>query len=191
MCAGAAVYSAINQAGVRWPDRVGILSMGGLGHLAVQFASKMGCQVVVFSHSAAKEAEARRLGALEFYNLAGTQDTDPPVPVDHLLLTGSNQPDWARIIPLVRRGGTISAMTVDPVELQGLSCMDMVMNTIKIQGSLPATRRLHREMLAFAARHGIAPVVEIFPFDEQGINAAADKLRSGKMRYRGVMERSG
>ncbi|KAK7725559.1 hypothetical protein SLS63_008013 [Diaporthe eres] len=112
----------------------------------------------------------------------------PPQAIDCLLLTGAQQPDWSRVIPLVKRGGTISAMTVDPAELR-LPYMDLVMNAVQIQGNLPAPPRLHREMLEFAAQHGIAPIIETFPFDEEGINAAMEKLRSGKMRYRGVIER--
>lgn len=191
MCAGAAVYSALHRAGIRWSDRVGVYGLGGLGHMAVQFAAKMGCKVVVYSHSATKESEAYRLGATEFCDFSSATGTDqPPQAIDCLLLTGSQQPDWSRMIPIMRRGGTISAMTVDPTELR-LPYMDLVMNAIQIQGSLPATPRLHREMLEFAAQHGIAPVIETFSFDEEGINLAMEKLRTGKMRYRGVIERMG
>lgn len=189
MCAGAAVYSAIYRAGIRWSDRVGVYGLGGLGHMAVQFAAKMGCKVVVYSHSATKESEAYRLGATEFYDLSRAVGTDqPPQAIDCLLLTGAQQPDWSRMIPLIRRGGTISAMTVDPTELR-LPYMDLVMNAVQIQGSLPAPPRLHREMLEFAAQHGIAPIIETFSFDEEGINVAMERLRDGKMRYRGVIER--
>lgn len=189
MCAGAAVYSAIYRAGIRWSDRVGVYGLGGLGHMAVQFAAKMGCKVVVYSHSATKESEAYRLGATEFFNLSSEAGPDqPPQAIDCLLLTGAQQPDWSRMIPLIRRGGTISAMTVDPTELR-LPYMDLVMNAVQIQGSLPAPPRLHLEMLEFAAQHGIAPIIETFSFDEEGINVAMEKLRAGKMRYRGVIER--
>lgn len=189
MCAGAAVYSAIYRAGIRWSDRVGVYGLGGLGHMAVQFAAKMGCKVVVYSHSATKKSEAYGLGATEFYDLSGAVGADqPPQAIDCLLLTGSQQPDWSRMMPFIRRGGTISAMTVDPAELR-LPYMDLVMNAVQIQGSLPAPPRLQREMLEFATQHGIVPIIETFSFDEEGINAAMEKLRSGKMRYRGVIER--
>ncbi|KAG6353568.1 hypothetical protein INS49_005530 [Diaporthe citri] len=149
MCARAAVYSAMYRAGIRWSDRVGVYGLGGLGHMAVQFAAKMGCMVIVYSHSATKKSEAYH---------------QPPRAIDCLLLTGAQQPDWSRMIPIVRRGGTISAMTVDPTELC-LPYMDLVMTAVQIQGSLPATPRLHREMLGFAAQYGIAPIIETFSFD--------------------------
>ncbi|GAW21124.1 hypothetical protein ANO14919_106410 [Xylariales sp. No.14919] len=156
MCAGAAVYSALQRARVRSSDRVGILGMGGLGHLAVQFAAKMGCDVVC------------------------------------LLVTAAQQPTWTDVIPWVRKGGTISAMTVDPTELnfKSLPFSDLLMNGIEIQGSLPAPREMHKGMLKFAAFHKIFPMIDIFSFTEEGILVAMMALRDGKIRYRAVLEAS-
>ncbi len=90
-CAGATVYSAlIDNAKPR--DRVGVMGIGGLGHLAIQFAAAMGCAVVVFSTTAAKEAEARSFGATEFVLLEDADKISAPVNV--LLLTGAKYPDW-------------------------------------------------------------------------------------------------
>lgn len=192
MCAGAAVYSALDSLSVRWSDRVGIMGIGGLGHLAIQFASKMGCQVVAYSQTEKKRADAENMGATEFHCLtqpAGSRPPTVPSPVDHLLLTSAKQPDWAEVIPLVRRGGTIVTMTVDPEELR-VPYMELVMNCISIRGSLPALSRLHREMLCFVASHGISPMVEIFPFSEDGINQAMENLRKGAVRYRAVVEQA-
>ncbi|KAJ4263406.1 hypothetical protein NW762_006225 [Fusarium torreyae] len=189
MCAGAAVYSALNAVQVRWSDRVGVVGIGVLGHLAIQFAAKMGCHVVAYSHSPNKQADAVAFGAAEFQCLSswdGKKMTGDPGPVDHLLLAVSQQPDWGKIIPLVRRGGTIVAMTVDPDELR-VPYMELVMNAISIRGSLPAPPRLHQEMLQFAAFQRVLPTVQTFPFTEDGINEAMDKLRKGKIRYRAVV----
>lgn len=72
------------------------MGIGGLGHLAIQFASKMGCNVVVFSGSAGKREEAMRLGASEFYTAEDLKKEDTPKDfVDHLLVTTSQMPDWA------------------------------------------------------------------------------------------------
>lgn len=94
MCAGAAVYSALRSAGVQWHHRVGVLGLGGLGHLAVQYAAKMGCHVTAYSHSSGKEEAARNLGALDFQVLGDTSTSSRAV--DCLLLTGSQQPDWSQ-----------------------------------------------------------------------------------------------
>jgi D-arabinose 1-dehydrogenase-like Zn-dependent alcohol dehydrogenase len=86
MYAGAAVYSAIQRAAVRSADCVGILGMGGLGHLAIQFVASMGCQVVVFSTSADKKLEAFSYGAHEFYSSEEMVNKDAKEPVDCMLV---------------------------------------------------------------------------------------------------------
>ncbi|KAF5627690.1 NADP(H)-dependent alcohol dehydrogenase [Fusarium sp. NRRL 25303] len=188
MCAGAAVYSALRSAQVQWYHRVGVLGLGGLGHLAVQYAAKMGCHVTVYSHSSGKEKAARKLGASDFQVMG---DSSPPSrAVDCLLLTGAQQPNWSQALPLVRRGGAITAVTVDSSELR-CPYGEILMNAIRIQGSLPAAPNVQREMLSFSALHAINPVIETFPFTESGINEAMEKLRQGKMRYRGVLSMEG
>ncbi|CCT72899.1 related to ADH7-NADP(H)-dependent alcohol dehydrogenase [Fusarium fujikuroi IMI 58289] len=188
MCAGAAVYSALRSAQVQWYHRVGVLGLGGLGHLAVQYAAKMGCHVTVYSHSSGKEKAARKLGASDFQVMG--ESSPPSRAVDCLLLTGAQQPDWSQALSLVRRGGVISAVTVVSSELR-CPYGEILMNAIRIQGSLPAAPNLQREMLSFSALHGIKPVIETFPFTEKGINEAMEKLRQGKMRYRGVLAMEG
>ncbi|EXM19131.1 Polyketide synthase, enoylreductase domain [Fusarium oxysporum f. sp. vasinfectum] len=184
MCAGAAVYSALRSAGVQWHHRVGVLGLGGLGHLAVQYAAKMGCHVTAYSHSSGKKEAARNLGASDFQVLRDTSASSRTV--DCLLLTGSQQPNWSQALSLVQRGGVISAVTVDSSELR-CSYGEVLMNAMRIQGSLPAAPNVQREMLNFSALHGIKPIIETFPFTEDGINQAMEKLRQGRMRYRGVL----
>ncbi|UPL03104.1 hypothetical protein LCI18_014038 [Fusarium solani-melongenae] len=92
MCAGAAGYSALRSAGVQSHHRVGVLYLGGLGHLAVQYAAKMGCYVTVYSRSSSKDEAARKLGASGFQVMGS--DHVPGRAVDCLLLAGAQQPDW-------------------------------------------------------------------------------------------------
>jgi D-arabinose 1-dehydrogenase-like Zn-dependent alcohol dehydrogenase len=92
-CAGATVYSALVN-NVKPRDRVGIVGVGGLGHLAIQFAAKMGNEVVVFSTTKDKEAEARSFGASEFVLLDEPEKISAPVQV--LLVTGATYPDWSK-----------------------------------------------------------------------------------------------
>ncbi|WYZ36325.1 hypothetical protein EsH8_XII_000075 [Colletotrichum jinshuiense] len=189
MCAGAAVYSALKAAQVHKGSRVGIMGVGGLGHLAIQFAAQMGSHVVAISHSPGKEADSRGFGASEFVCLSEAECGSALKSLkllDIILLTGSHQPEWKTIIPMLRRGGVVFAITVDPEDLK-VSYMDLVMNAISIRGSLPCSPPLHKEMLEFAATHGVLPVIESFAFTEDGINKAIEKLCSGHMRYRGVI----
>lgn len=90
-CAGATVYSALVDV-VKPFQRVGIIDIGGLGHLAIQYANKLGAEVVVFSTSRNKEAEAKGFGASEFYLLNETEKVTAPI--DILVVAGSHYPDW-------------------------------------------------------------------------------------------------
>lgn len=92
-CAGATTYNALVQV-VKPGDRVGIIGIGGLGHLAIQFARKLGTEVVVFSTSKSKEEEARKLGASEFYLLDELEKL--PKPIHTLVVAGSKYPDWEK-----------------------------------------------------------------------------------------------
>lgn len=94
-CAGATVYSALAGT-VKARDRVGIVGIGGLGHLAIQFAAKMGAEVVVFSTSRDKEAEAKGFGASEFVLLDEPDKVSKPVQV--LVIAGSHYPDWEKYV---------------------------------------------------------------------------------------------
>ncbi|KAE8373913.1 chaperonin 10-like protein [Aspergillus bertholletiae] len=147
MCAGSAVFSPLHKFKVSPTDRVGVLGVGGLGHLAIQFAAKMGCQVVVLSGTQSKRAEALALGATEFH--AFTDHPPSMEPLDHLLVTSAQQPNWGSIFEIMAPGGTIYALTVDMNEMK-LPYLPLVMKALRIQGSLPATRGSQREMLQFA-----------------------------------------
>jgi D-arabinose 1-dehydrogenase-like Zn-dependent alcohol dehydrogenase len=93
-CAGSTVYSALIQH-YKHGMRIGVLGIGGLGHLAIQFANKLGAHVTVFSTTASKEEEARKFGAHHFVVL-GQEKKQVKQPIDLLLLTGSKTPDWNR-----------------------------------------------------------------------------------------------
>jgi D-arabinose 1-dehydrogenase-like Zn-dependent alcohol dehydrogenase len=93
-CAGATVYSAL-KATVTPEKRVGIIGIGGLGHLAIQYAAKMGAHTVVYSTSADKEAEARSFGAKEFYLVSEMYEKQEK-PIDVFVIAGTRYPDWEK-----------------------------------------------------------------------------------------------
>lgn len=93
MCGGATVWSPLYDFGLRAGARVGILGVGGLGHMAIQFASKMGMEVVVFSSSENKRQQAMDLGASEFYVASGPGSLDKVDKINALLITASVLPD--------------------------------------------------------------------------------------------------
>jgi D-arabinose 1-dehydrogenase-like Zn-dependent alcohol dehydrogenase len=101
MCAGGTVFNAMHLHGMLPTDRVGVIGVGGLGHLAIQFAAKMGCEVVVFSGTENKREEAMNLGASEFYATKNVQKLEIGAPLKHLFVTTSKQPEWKQCVPSV------------------------------------------------------------------------------------------
>ncbi|RHZ72394.1 hypothetical protein CDV55_108412 [Aspergillus turcosus] len=203
MCGGATVWCALTCYDIKPGDRVGIQGIGGLGHMAIQFASKLGCDVVVFSSSAAKKDEATGLGANEFHTMENGGLRNAVRPVKHLLWCGNAAPDfsklvplflmreivahlYSRILPVMSPDSTIYLLTVS-TEQPPLPVMPLISNGIRIQGSAVASRVAVRKMLRFVSLHGIRPIIMTWPMTKDGIQAAFQILEQGKMRYRGVI----
>ena len=186
MCGGSTVFNALHVAQVRPTARVGIVGVGGLGHLAIQFASKMGCQVVVFSGTDSKKEEALKLGATEFYATKGVKELKVSKPIDNLVVTTSSQPDWQQYLNVLAPGAVISPLSVDAGELK-IPYMPLLVTGLRIQGGIVSARQVHREMLEFAAVHKIKPVKMTFPLTLEGVKDSLQTLQDGKMRYRGVL----
>ncbi|KAF2732907.1 GroES-like protein [Polyplosphaeria fusca] len=185
-CGGATVFNALRMYNVQPTDRVGIIGVGGLGHLAIQFASKMGCEVVVLSGSESKREEAMRLGASQFVAMKGKTSLDIGAKLNVLLVTTSMQPSWDLILPVMAPDSIVFPLTVSEDHFQ-IPYMPFLMAGIRIQASIVAARHIHRKMLHFAAQHNIRPIVQEFPMSEEGINKAMQTLNDGHMRYRGVL----
>ena len=151
MCAGATVFAPFLRGHVSPTDRVGILDVGGLGHLAIQFAAKIGCEVVVLSRSSKKEEEARTLGATEFHVFS--KGGGPPKTlenlIDHLLVTSAKQPDWGVVFEIMSNGGTIHPITITKGEMK-FPYMAIIDKALQIKRNLPTSRPAHRSMLEFA-----------------------------------------
>lgn len=183
-CGGATTFSALN--GIKPSDTVGIMGVGGLGHLAIQFAAAMGCRVVVLSGSDKKKAEAMKLGAHEFIATTGAKELTVSTPLNRLLVTAAVPPNWDVILPIMAPRSSIYPLSVSQGKLE-IPYMGLIMQGIAVQGSLVASRSLHRQMLEFAALHQIKPISETFPMTEQGIKEAMDKLERGEVYYRAVL----
>ncbi|KAE8154612.1 chaperonin 10-like protein [Aspergillus avenaceus] len=188
MCAGATVWTCLTEYGVRPTDRVGVMGIGGLGHLAIKLASAMGCHVVVLSSSERKREEAMAFGASEYHVFKAGEEIKDCKPLKHLLLCGSANVDYSSIIPLMDIHGSVYPLTVD-FKPSALPLLTMCFKGIRVQGSLVASRKSMRSLLQFAADKKIEPTIMTFPFHEAGIEDAMQTLRDGKMRYRGVLVR--
>ncbi|KAL4939425.1 hypothetical protein BDV06DRAFT_198946 [Aspergillus oleicola] len=183
-CGGATVFNALD--GVRSTDTVGVLGVGGLGHLAIQFAAKMGCRVVVLSGSDRKREEALRLGAHEFITTKGATEISISTQLNRLIVAAAVPPNWDLLLPILAPRAQIYPLTVSPGNFE-IPYMTLVLSGIQIIGSQVPPRAIHRKMMEFAALHGIEPILETFPLTEEGIAQAMDKLDRGEVNYRAVL----
>jgi alcohol/geraniol dehydrogenase (NADP+) len=185
MCAGITVYSPLRNHGVRPSSRVGVIGIGGLGHLGIQFAKAFGAEVTAFSTSKEKEAEARKLGAHNFVN---TRDTGALKKIggsfDLLLSTVNADQDWQAYVTALRPTGTLCvvAASPSPIQVQGFS---LITGEKTIAGSNTGSPRDLSEMLDVAARHGVKAVTEKFAMAKA--NDAVAKVKKNQVRYRAVL----
>ncbi|KAK3313432.1 chaperonin 10-like protein [Apodospora peruviana] len=187
-CAGATVYTALRDT-VKPTDRVGIIGIGGLGHLAIRFASKMGTEVVVFSTSRDKESEARGFGASEFVLLSELDKVSKPV--DVLVVAGARYPDWSKVLvkEVLARAGIIIPLPAPTMGPLVLPADNLMWEGYNVHSSLVASRVPHTEMLEFAARHKIKPTIQLYKFEgAETIKTVFDNLENNKVRYRAVLE---
>ncbi|KAI8954367.1 GroES-like protein [Xylaria longipes] len=186
-CAGATVFNALHAYQTQPTETVGIMGVGGLGHLAIQFAAKMGCRVVVLSGSDSKKDEALALGAHEFVAMKGKTELEVSRPLDRLLVTTSFQPSWDQVLPIMAPRAVIYPLSVSSDNFE-VPYMRMLENGITIQFSVVASRIVHQRMLDFAAIHQIKPIIQLFDMTEEGILDAMEKLDQGKIHFRAVLK---
>ncbi|KAI0887590.1 GroES-like protein [Annulohypoxylon maeteangense] len=185
-CAGATVFAALRAHDTQPTETIGVIGLGGLGHMAIQFAAKMGNRVVVLSGTERKREEAMKLGAHEFVAIKGKDKIEVEFPINRLLVTTSAQPNWELLMPIMAPRSAVYLMSVASGNME-VPYMPLVYQGIAVKGSLVASRILHREMLAFAALHNIKPITEVFPMTEEGIKNAIERLESGAIHLRAVL----
>ncbi|KAJ1942051.1 hypothetical protein FBU59_003314 [Linderina macrospora] len=187
MCAGTTVFAPMLRKGVKKGDRVGVIGIGGLGHLAIQYAHALGAEVVAFSHSPTKKQQATELGASIFVDTSNKEELDAVQgTLNYLLITSnakSNQyNDYVRWMDYE---GHIITLAVPEGEMR-FTPIDFVMSEVNITGSLVGGRNIVKQTLDFAAKHNIRPIIERFPMAK--VNEALEHMHQGKARYRIVLE---
>lgn len=185
LCAGITVYSPLRNHGVRPSSRVGIIGIGGLGHIGLQFAKAFGADVTAFSTSKDKEDEAKAMGATHFVY---TRDTGALKKIagsfDFLLSTVSADQDWQAYIGALRPKGTLCVVGVPPSPLQ-LQAFPLIGGQKAISGSPTGSPHDLHEMLDVAARHGVKAITERFSMAKA--NEAVAKVKKNQVRYRAVL----
>jgi uncharacterized zinc-type alcohol dehydrogenase-like protein len=184
-CGGITVYSPIRRH-ARPQSRVGVIGIGGLGHLAIRFARAFGCEVTAFSSTPDKETEARALGAHHFVS---SVDDDAlraqGESFDLIVSTVNRSLNWKRYVTALRPDGVLSFVGAldEPLTIPtGL----LLSGRRSISGNPIGGRVAIREMLDFAARHQIGAQVEVLAMAE--VNTALERLRRNDVRYRFVLK---
>jgi uncharacterized zinc-type alcohol dehydrogenase-like protein len=183
MCAGLTVYSAL-QKYARSPGlKVAVLGVGGLGHLAIQFAHAFGCEVTAMSSSPNKKEQALGFGADRFL-LSTDKDgmREAAYGFDLVLCTANHGIDWGTLLMSLKKRGRLLLVGFPDIEMNST---DLVAHELSISGSLIGNPPLMRAMLSFAQEHGIRPMVEQMPMSR--VNHALRKVRENKARYRIVL----
>jgi alcohol/geraniol dehydrogenase (NADP+) len=187
LCGGITVYNPIRQHGVNPTSRVGVIGIGGLGHMALQFARAFGADVTAFSTSAAKEAEATALGAHHFVNTRDSKELKKLAGhFDFILSTINADQDWNVYVQALRPTGKLVFVGVPPKPIS-LQVVPLVAGMRGVAGSPSGSPWQIREMLDVAARHGVKAQTEKFAFDK--VNVALNKVRKNHVRYRAVLAR--
>ena len=186
LCAGITTYSPLRQWGCKRGDRVGVVGLGGLGHMAVKLAGAMGAEVTVLSSAKSKEADARRLGAHAF-ELTKGGDTFPKLAgrFDLLIDTVSAPHDYNRYLTLLRPFGAMVLVGVPP-EPAALAPASLIGGNKRLAGSLIGGIAETQAMLGYCAEHKIVSDIEVIPI--QKINEAYERMLVGDVRFRFVID---
>src|SRR5215469_2313487 len=185
LCGGITVFAPLLIHNVPSTARVGIIGIGGLGHMALQFANKWGCEVHAFTTSDSKQAEAQKLGAHYVHNTKQDGALKKLSRSLDLIISTINAPqDLPGFLETLAPNGCFHNVgaVLKPLEVPAFS---LILGQKSLAGSPTGSPTAIDHMLEFSARHSVAPVVEFFPMSK--VNDAIERLRSGKARYRIVL----
>ena len=186
LCAGITTYSPLRQWNCKKGDRVGVVGLGGLGHMAVKLAASMGAEVTVLSTSRSKEADARRLGAGAFEITRDATTFEKLARRFHLIIDAiSAAHDYNAYLGMVRPQGALVLVGIPP-EPSPVAASSVVNGNKRFAGSMIGGIRETQEMLDYCAAREIAADVEIIPI--QKINEAYERMIRGDVHYRFVID---
>jgi uncharacterized zinc-type alcohol dehydrogenase-like protein len=186
LCGGITVFSPFMNFGIKPTDRVGVVGIGGLGHMALKFARAWGCEVTAFTSSDSKREEALQLGAHQVVSSVDpAQMKDLRGRLDLVLVTVNVMLNWKALMGTLAPNGRLHLVGVLPQPME-MEVGPLIGGQRSVSGSPTGSRQDIDTMLEFAARHGIEPQTEHYPMSR--INDALDHLRAGKARYRVVLD---
>ncbi|AMK76382.1 MULTISPECIES: NAD(P)-dependent alcohol dehydrogenase [Methylomonas] len=187
LCAGITTYSPLRHWKIGKGHKVGIVGLGGLGHMGVKFAHAFGAEVVLFTTSPGKEADAKRLGASEVVISKHADEMEKHLnSFDFILNTVAAQHDLDQYLSLLKRDGTMCLVGVPSEPHPSPNVGNLIFRRRALAGSLIGGIRETQEMLDFCAEHGIVSDIEVIPM--AGINDAYQRMLKSDVKYRFVID---
>lgn len=185
LCAGITVYNPLRTHITHPGMKVGVMGIGGLGHLALKFARAMGAEVTAFSSSPSKESQAKEFGAHHFQKWGNAEQMQALAGAfDLIVCTVSGETDWDAAFSLLANNGKLCLVGL-PVSSLHVPLLPLIFGQKSVVGSIVGGRYMMQEMLEFAAVNQIKPMVETMPLSQ--INEAMDKVAANQARYRIVL----
>ncbi|MDO4640099.1 MAG: NAD(P)-dependent alcohol dehydrogenase [Neisseria sp.] len=186
LCGGITVFQPLLQHGINASHKVGVIGVGGLGHIALGFFNAWGCEVTAFSSNPAKYDEIRAMGAHHVLNSTQPEAFAAAQNSLDLIVSTVNVPlDWNAYMTLLKPEGKLHVVGA-VLEPMNISAFSLIPGAKSVAGS-PTGAPIHlRTMMDFAARKKVEPIVETFPMSR--INDALQHVRDGKARYRVVLK---
>jgi D-arabinose 1-dehydrogenase-like Zn-dependent alcohol dehydrogenase len=188
MCAGVTTFNGLRQSGARPGDIVAVIGIGGLGHLAIQYAAKMGMRTIALGRGKDKETLARKLGAAHYID-GKTEDTVAELGklggAKFIVATTTNAKAMSAVIPGLAFGGKLLMMGV-PLEPLDVSALELFAGRRSIVGVNTGTAMDSQETAAFSVEENVRPMTEVFPFDQAA--KAYERMISGNARFRVVLD---
>ena len=186
LCAGITSYSPMRHWKVAKGQKVGVVGLGGLGHMGVKFAHAFGAHTVLFTTSPNKSADARRLGADEVVVSSNPAEMQKHASsFDFILDTASADHDLNAYLQLLKLDGTLTLVGA-PEKPAPISALNLIMGRRRLGGSGIGGIRETQEMLDFCGEHGITSDIEIIPIEQ--INNAYERLLKGDVKHRFVID---
>lgn len=187
LCGGITVFNPLVQFDIKPTDKVAVIGIGGLGHLALQFYRAWGCDVTAFTSSEDKKQEALKLGASQTINSRDPEEISAAAgQFDYIISTANANLDWNAYISTLKPKGRLHFVGVATKPLD-IELFPMIMGQRSVSASPVGSPATISKMLDFAKLHNIKTQIETYPMDQ--VNEAMKRLESGKARYRIVLER--
>ena len=185
-CGGITVFNPITQFNVQPTDRVGVIGVGGLGHLAIQFLNKWGCEVTAFTSSPDKAEQAKKLGAHNIVNSRDANELEKIAGSMNFIINTTNVTlNWEAYLNALAPKGRLHTVGIVPEPI-AVPSFPAIVGQKSVSGSPLGSPATINQMLAFCERHSILPVTEEFAMSD--VNNAFEHLEVGKARYRIVLE---